>query len=350
MYIHLSIAIIIVLVIKSSVNAIDVCKLCQCSDDLTLINCDKKGLQNLDNIDFPSNVKTLTLINNSLKFDTINDRTKIESLPKLTNLILNQNPLEIIPPFNIRTLQFLSLEDTSLTSAEFPISYNNSSLQRISLSNNKIHSINETDFLVLHNSQLTELSLKNNQLKSCEFLLNLPRLYSINLDKNQFTSLPEQLTTPGKIRNYSFMHNFITVIDETSPLNIWLKNNYTNMKIYLTNNSLDCCLSFWFIRFLKISFEIVGNASLLTCTSPLNFAGKLLIDLNPDEMNCHNDITKKPRVIGIISGFIGIIIISIVAAFIWNQRRPLRSGYREIDGIDESYGGPAFPISDEEIQ
>ncbi|CAF1208116.1 unnamed protein product [Adineta steineri] len=67
-------------------------------------------------------------------------------------------------------------------------------------------------------------------------------------------------------------------------------------------------------------------------------------------MNCHNDITKKPRVIGIISGFIGIVIISIVVAFIWNQRRPLRSGYREIDGIDESYGGPAFPISDEEIQ
>ncbi|CAF1226800.1 unnamed protein product [Adineta steineri] len=249
MYIHLSIIIIFVSVIKSSVATIDVCKLCQCSDDLTLINCDTKGLQNLDGVDFPLNVKTLTLINNTLKFDTINDRIKIESLPKLTNLILNQNPLEIIPPFNIRTLQFLSLEDTSLTSAEFPTSYNNSSLQRISLSNNKIHSINETDFLVLYNSQLTELSLKNNQLKSCEFLLNLPRLYSINLDKNQFTSLPQQLTTPGKIRNYSFMHNFITVIDETSPLNIWLKNNYTNMKIYLANNSLDCCLSLWFIRF-----------------------------------------------------------------------------------------------------
>ncbi|CAF1197182.1 unnamed protein product [Adineta steineri] len=332
MYIHLSIIIIFVSVIKSGVTTIDVCKLCQCSDDLTLINCDTKGLQNLDGVDFPLNVKTLTLINNTLKFDTINDRIKIESLPKLTNLILNQNPLEIIPPFNIRTLQFLSLEDTSLTSAEFPTS------------NNKIHSINETDFLVLHNSQLTELSLKNNQLKSCEFLLNLPRLSSINLDKNQFTSLPQQLTTPRKIRNYSFMHNFITVIDETSPLNVWLKNNYTNMKIYLANNSLDCCLSLWFIRFLKIpSPQIVGDASLLTCTTPLNFAGKLLIDLNPDEMNCHNDITKKPRVIGII-------IISIVAVFIWNQRRPLRSGYREIDGIDESYGGPAFPISDEEIQ
>ncbi|CAF1517983.1 unnamed protein product, partial [Adineta steineri] len=165
MYIHLSIAIIIVSIIKSSVT-MDVCKLCQCSDDLTLINCDKKGLQNLDDIDFPSNVKTLTLINNTLKFDTINDRIKIESLPKLTNLILNQNPLGKIPPFNMRTLQFLSLEDTLLTSAEFPTSYKNSSLQQISLSNNKIHSINETDFLVLHNSQLTELSLKNNQLKS----------------------------------------------------------------------------------------------------------------------------------------------------------------------------------------
>ncbi|CAF1258364.1 unnamed protein product [Adineta steineri] len=58
--------------IKSSVTTIDVCKLCQCSDDLTLINCDTKGLQNLDGVDFPLNVKTLTLINNTLKFDTSN--------------------------------------------------------------------------------------------------------------------------------------------------------------------------------------------------------------------------------------------------------------------------------------
>ncbi len=49
----------------------DVCsnKLCQCSPTLTTVNCDTKGWENLDDIDFPSSVHILTLVNNKLKFD-----------------------------------------------------------------------------------------------------------------------------------------------------------------------------------------------------------------------------------------------------------------------------------------
>lgn len=310
----------------------------------------------------------------------VTDRTKIENLPSLTDLSINQNPLRIIPPLNNTNIRFLSLQDTSITSAEFPSSYNSSLLQTISLNNNKIRSINENDFLVLRNSklkklsidsasistidqnafallsQLQALSLKNNQLKSCEFLSNLQFLSSIKFDGNQFTSLPSELAIPKKIQTYSFIHNSIKIIDESSPLYGWVKMNHTTIKIYLANNSFDCCLSIWFIRFLKTSPQFIGDSSLLTCSTPLNFAGKLLIKLNPDEMNCNGDVPSKSwwtpaRIVSIIIGFIGVITISIVV-LILNRRHPSRSGYTEIDDpyvhIDSSLlGGPAFPIPDE---
>jgi hypothetical protein len=323
---------------------------------------------------------------NILSLIVVTDRAKIENLPNLIDLSINQNPLGIIPPFNNTKIQFLSLQDTSLTSAEFPSSYNNSILRTISLSKNKIRSIKENDFLILRNSkldklnldsasistidqnafvpltQLQSLSLNNNQLKSCEFLSNLHLLSSIKLDENQFTSLPQQLSVPGNIKTYSFIHNSISIIDESSPLYQWSKRSYTNIKIYLANNSFDCCLSLWFIRFLKTSPQFVGDSSLLTCVTPSKFAGKLLINLDPDEMNCGNVPSKlwwtTGRIIGIIFGCAIIIsIIIIILVFICIRRHPSRSGYTEIDGIDEDpynnidpslSGGPVFPISDDD--
>ncbi len=294
----------------------------------------------------------------------------------------------IIPPFNNTKIQSLSLQDTSLISAEFPSSYNNSFLRTISLSNNKIRSINEKDFLILRYSnlyklhldsasissidqnafaplvQLQSLSLNYNQLKSCEFLSNLPRLSSIKLDGNQFTSLPQQLSTPGKIKTYSFIYNSISVIDESSPLYKWFKMNITNIKIYLANNSLDCCLSIWFVRFLKISPQFVGDAPLLTCATPLELAGKLLIKLNPDEMNCGGDVPSKSwwttaRIIGIIVGIIVTVsMMTILIVFVRIRRHPSRSSYIPIgenddddlySNIDPSLaGGPVFPVPDDE--
>ncbi|CAF3766826.1 unnamed protein product [Rotaria magnacalcarata] len=184
------------------------------------------GWKNLDGIDFPSKVITLTLIRNQLKFDTVTDRAKIENLSLLVDLSFNQNILGIIPPFNRAKIRSLSLQENSLVSAEFPSSYSSSLLKTISLSNNKIRWINVEDFLSLRDSQLTKLSidsssiskidqnaftqlkklealsLKNNQLKSCEFLSNLPSLSSIKLDDNQFTSLPQQLATQEKSKSF----------------------------------------------------------------------------------------------------------------------------------------------------
>jgi hypothetical protein len=128
----------------------------------------------------------------------------------------------------------------------------------------------------------------------------------------------------------------------------------------LANNSFDCCLSLWFIRFLKTSPQFIGDASLLTCATPSEFAGKSLIKLNPDEMNCSGGVQNTSwwstgRIIGVIIACtltIGIIVI--IAILIRIRRHPSRSGYTEIDdnlysNIDPSLsGGPPFPVLDED--
>jgi hypothetical protein len=323
---------------------------------------------------------------NMLSLVAASDRAKIEILPKLIDLSINQNPLGQIPPFINTKIQFLSLQDTSLTSATFPSTYANSSLQRISLSDNKIRSIDAQDFLVLRNSKLNRLhidsasistidqnaftslpllqalSLKNNQLTSCKFLPNLPLLSSIHLDQNQFTSLPDELSSPAKIKMYSFIHNSISVIDEASPLYKWAKMNRTDITIYLANNSFDCCLSIWFIRFLKTSRQFVADASSLKCATPSNFAGKSLIQLNPDEMNCGGGVPSKSwwttgRIIGVIIGcVVTISIILIITVAVFNRQHPSRSGYMPIgENDDTTYntnatlsGGLVFSVPDED--
>ncbi|CAF4466259.1 unnamed protein product [Rotaria sp. Silwood2] len=378
MYILITVFIIANLFVDR-VAAADVCNStqCQCSIDYTVIHCDTKGWKNLDDIDLPSKVVTLTLNHNNLKFDRITDREKIENLTSLTDLSINQNPLGMIPPFNHTKVRFLSLQDTLLTSAEIPSSYRGSLLQTISLSNNKIRSISEEDFVMLRGStlrklhidsasiskidqnafialtQLQALSLKNNQLKSCEFLSTLPLLSSIELDGNQFTSLPQQLSTPRNIKTYSITYNSISTIDESSPLYKWLKMNYTNIKIFLANNTFDCCSSLWFIRFIKKFPQFVGDASLLTCATPSNFTGKLLITLNPDEMNCGGDISNKSwwttgRIIGIVVGSVSIVMIGIIVILVtaYTRRHSLYSGYEPINENDEQYSNIDSLLSD----
>jgi hypothetical protein len=303
----------------------------------------------------------------------VDDRSKIENLPKLSDLSLNQNPLGTIPPFNDSKIKSLSLQDTSLRSAKFPSSYVGSVLRTISLSNNEIRSINEDDFVSLKTSKVTKLtidiaslsiidqnafsplielqalSLQNNQLKSCKFLPIIPVLASIKLDRNQFTSLPQELLTPGNIKSFFFTYNSISIIDESSPLYTWMKKNYTNIKVYLANNPFNCCQSLWFIRFLKISPQFVGDASLLKCASPSNYAGQLLIHLNPDKMNCGGAVSRWTTawIIGIIVGGLVIGLALIIVIIIFHRRGRSRSGYTEIDGIDDpSPNAPLLPSNE----
>jgi hypothetical protein len=310
----------------------------------------------------------------------VDDRSKIENLIKLTELNLDQNPLGSIPPFNNSNIESLFLQDTSLTSAEFPSSYINSSLQKISLNNNKIRSIKTDDFAFLKKSnlktleidsgslssieqnafapltELQSLSLKNNQLKSCEFLSTFRFLSSIKLDNNQFTSLPQQLSTQKNIKTYSFTNNFISIIDESSPLYTWMKKNYTDIGLYLANNTFDCCQSLWFIRFLKSYAYFIKDAPLLKCSTPSIYAGKQLINLNPNEMNCDGhtpDISwwTSGRIVGVTIGGLAAASISATVVIIITRRRRVRLGYTEIDGVDDPLPSapiPSFPAYGED--
>ncbi|CAF1321101.1 unnamed protein product [Adineta ricciae] len=349
-----------------SIVTTDVCtdRICTCSKEFTLVNCDSKPWLNLSNVEFPTQVVTLTLINDKLNLDSSTDRSKIENLPRLLDLSLNQNPLGSIPPFNSSRIQSLSLDDTSLTSARFPPSYSSSILQKLNLNNNKIRSIQSGDFQALENSklkrlhidnaalttvdqnafapliQLQSLSLQNNQLKSCEFLSTLRVLSSIKLDGNLFTSLPSQLITQSSIKSFSFTNNRISIIDESSPLFTWQKENRTNIQVFLANNSFDCCQSLWFIRFLKISAHLVQDASILTCAAPSVYAGQNLSALNPDAMNCGGSQPKKwswtfERIVAVSLGgfFIVLVVAGTIALFVRGRRS--RTGYTEIGGVND---------------
>lgn len=270
-------------------------------------------------------------------------------------------------------IQFLSLQNTSLISAEFPPSYSNaSSLQTISLNGNKIRSIAEKDLLVLRNtnlhklhlhdnelstidrnafaplSKLQALSLKNNRLASCDFLPTLPLLSAINLDGNQFVSLPQELSLESKIQFYSFQRNSISTIDESSPLRTWWEKNATTKVVYLANNSLDCCRSIWLVRLLKLSPKFIGDAASLVCAGPSELAGKKLISLDPDQLNCDGGSGRTwwtvGRIIGVtvgIGAFTFIIVLAVILIVkLVRRRRRARSGYAPIDGFDDSSRPP----------
>jgi len=306
----------------------------------------------------------------TLSLIIVDDRSIIENLTKLTDLSLNQNPLGTIPPFNDPKFRSLSLQDTSLLSAAFPASYTGSLLQTIILSRNEIRSINEQDFTFLKSSKVTRLtinsasvskidqtafipliqlqalSLENNQLKSCEFLSTIPLLSSIKLDGNQFTSLPQELSAPKNIKSFFFTNNSISIIDESSPLHTWSTMNYTNIKIYLANNPFDCCQSLWFIQFLHTSPNFIGDASVLKCATPSIYAGKLLIQLNPDDMNCGGVKPNKSwwttgRIIGVTIGGLVSIVASIIGIIAFTRRKRSHSGYDVIDGTDD----PSIPTA-----
>ncbi|CAF0938878.1 unnamed protein product [Didymodactylos carnosus] len=244
--------------------------------------------------------------------ELFNDIEKIQNLTSLKHLTLSGNPLNTIPAFNNTNIQTLTMQRAQINSANFPKTYNGSSLQIISLSDNNIRLIGDNDFLSLKNKKLLKLDITHNQLNkisitafeifsqslqslalsqnslsSCEFLATLKNLASIKLDQNKFTSLPEQLLIPNNIKNYFFTQNSIKIIDQSSPLSTWIKKNLTGINIYLKDNPLDCCGSLWLIENLKNSNKrYIADANLLTCTTPIQYFGKRLIDLQPTEMNC----------------------------------------------------------------
>ncbi|UJR35460.1 hypothetical protein I4U23_028216 [Adineta vaga] len=207
MYAFISMIIIISTIKSCTTN--DVCQTltCACSDNRKTVHCDNKNLNNLNDLDFPPNVNTLSFVTNHLNFDTEDDIAKINNLSNLIDLNLKQNPLGKIPAFNNTKLQFLSLRDTSLTSALFPFSYNNCLLHTISLNDNKIRSINENDFFALRNSKLDKLNLDSGSISTIDrnAFNVLKNLQSLSLTQNQLKSA-EFLSNIAQLSSYAPSH------------------------------------------------------------------------------------------------------------------------------------------------
>ncbi|CAF1544682.1 unnamed protein product, partial [Didymodactylos carnosus] len=306
-----------------------------------------------------------------------NDIEKIQNLTSLKHLTLSGNPLNTIPAFNNTNIQTLTMQRAQINSANFPKTYNGSSLQIISLSDNNIRLIGDNDFLSLKNKKLLKLDITHNQLNkisitafeifsqslqslalsqnslsSCEFLATLKNLASIKLDQNKFTSLPEQLLIPNNIKNYFFTQNSIKIIDQSSPLSTWIKKNLTGINIYLKDNPLDCCGSLWLIENLKNSNKrYIADANLLTCTTPIQYFGKRLIDLQPTEMNCVIQPQFKLSIAEIVGISVGsVFLVAFVTVFVIiltkrRQRSHLRHYERIPDNDEEPPLPPLFPSS-----
>ena len=302
-------------------------------------------------------------------FFIVEDLAKLQNLSNLQTLIVNQNPLGMIPSFNISTLRSISFEDCALTSAAFPASFQISAvLQTIGMNKNRLGVINQNDFAALKNARVRKLTLDNtnlykidssafaplkqlqsvsfigNQLQTLEFLPTLPVLASIKLDDNQFSALPPEMSQPQKIQSFSFLHNKISVIDDSSPLNRWEKMNSTSAKVTLANNTFDCCKSIWFIKFLKRSSKFVPDASQLMCQFPTELIGKKLMDVDENTIKCDDNKSKDKTVwISIGGSACGVATIAVVSLAIFFRKKK-RSQYIEIPGVDsESYPDVNFP-------
>ena len=241
---------------------------------------------------------------------------------------------------------------SSINSDDFE-NLKSSQVNRLHIDSSSISTIDQNAFVLLNTLQ--GLSLKNNSLTSAAFLSSMRSLASIELDGNRFTSLPQELATPKKLRTFSFTNNLISVIDESSPLHTWMKINDTTLKLNLTNNPFDCCQSLWFIRFLSTSAHFIPDAAQLKCAQPAEYAGQFLMKLHPDSMKCGSTPPSKSwwtidRIFVVsIGGFVlvGAIIIGVILLTI--RQRRLRSGYIEIDGSGDS-SAPVPPASSSEHQ
>ncbi|CAF1324043.1 unnamed protein product [Adineta steineri] len=324
------------------------CEICTCDnlDKPITVHCDSKNLSNLTNIRFNSSIETLSFINNSLTFKSVDDLETINNITSLKSLILSNNPLSTIPEFSSSNLTNLQLENTYLKTATFPKSYENSTnLQSIVLSNNKLGKLTRENFkslssltkISLDNAQLNtidhdtftslstnlqSISLVSNSLKSAEFLPTLNNLLSINFDKNKFQQLPTEIIKPTRTKHFFFRDNQINIIDELSPLYYWTKTNLTGIEIYLNNNPFDCCQLRWFIHYLTGPNNLVKDSFNLTCALPQAYTGRRLIDLHVDSMDCSTKpVYPSNKLTIIVLCLMGIFIFILIAVGTALRRR-----------------------------
>jgi len=161
-------------------------------------------------------------------------------------------------------------------------------LKSLTLTNNPLFTIPELSL-----PDLVHLDLNNARLKSeiiPKSYFNSTKLQSINFDRNKFKQLPDKLIEFSQMKSLSFRHNRISIIDEFSPFAHWLTANRTDLEFYLENNPFDCCRSRWFVHYLHDSKNLVKDSANLTCALPKRYAGRRLIDLHTELMDCSNEL------------------------------------------------------------
>ncbi|CAG9760423.1 unnamed protein product [Ceutorhynchus assimilis] len=240
-------------------------------------------------------LETLILSNNEISKIPANIFVNNE---ELSSLYLDNNPLKTFYFNTSNKLETLSIKNCFLSTFDERSTRRLTSLSELNLNNNRIKNLSVKDLEFL--SQLTIIDLSQNSLKKLDndIFAGNPKLQKVTLDDNKFESLPNfTLLHDEKFQIYSFsckncglktihpntFKNMPTVIS----LNL-AKNNFTsiqNMFRYITSlRMLD--VSYNNIETLAEAFD--NNKNL----ESLNVAGNSLMTLNPQNF-ANNKAIKK---------------------------------------------------------
>ncbi|KAI5651752.1 leucine rich repeat domain-containing protein [Phthorimaea operculella] len=230
-----------VVVVLASVDA-EASEPCSVQKDevikITNLNCKDQGLDSIpdytdlaQSIDKDAHVR-VTFFNNN-----ITNITELPSIPgfQVALIFTNNKIREILPGAfsRVTNLLYLDLRNNSLTgdvlrSEIFQGPYNgdgtykNIPLERLYLSNNKIHSLDR--YLFQYTPNLTQLFLNNNPIEKIDYVTayalssatNL-QLQELDLSGNQFVTVPESLKLVGTtLKSLTFNNNPIVELSDDS--------------------------------------------------------------------------------------------------------------------------------------
>ena len=135
---------------------------------------------------------------------------------------------------------------------------------------------------------LQKLDLQGNDISSIEkeAFVSTPHLEVLDLSRNRLRSIERKVFNGlEKLEKLRLNDNQIQTIEEGS-----FDDLKALEKLELSDNSLvcDCSLS-WFIKWIEIHNNVVGNPSKLKCALPIKLADIHLRKIDPEDLKCDNN-------------------------------------------------------------
>lgn len=219
---------------------------------------------------------------------------------KLEILNLDRCGLSKVPEFvtkpNLGTLKQLILSTNQISTLDNPSTFVNlDSLEQLDLTANVIESINDNIFSPLKN--LLKVDLKRNMIKVIpdNLFKNMPRLISVDLYGNQIEDVPVNAFRGSPLKNLNLSNNKITFLADNFCLE--LRNSGGKIKKFLMDpNPWQCaCLNDLLKELKKFGIEYNSNkydGTRPVCVTTSEFNCKRQKDYNELYIDIFNEVKK----------------------------------------------------------